>query len=345
MRLIDLALPLRAPFANAASSVDVRRLILVGIEQDGLTGWGEAAPYPGITTEDVGDVWSALHQQAELVAKRHLGHLPATAAAAIDQACEDLAARQQGLPLWARVGGSDRRITATVAIGMEPTPRQTVSKVTEAVERGFRAVKLKIGPGHDSQFIRAVREAFGDLSLAADANGGYDLGDSFFDDVDALGLAYLEQPLGAIRLAEHGLLRERLETPICLDESMHTSASARQAIDASVADIVCLKPAMLGVRDVATLTRIAVAGGIAVKMSGLIETSVGRSHTLALASLSGVVHADLTPPTWFLSGDVSDHRWRLDDGTIAQHTGIGIGIGIDLDAMAGVIEREATIRL
>lgn len=115
MRLIDLALPLRAPFANAASSVDVRRLILVGIEQDGLTGWGEAAPYPGITTEDGGDVWSALHQQAELVAKRHLGRLPATAAAAIDQAYEDLAARQQGLPLWARVGGSDRRITATVA--------------------------------------------------------------------------------------------------------------------------------------------------------------------------------------------------------------------------------------
>lgn len=133
-----------------------------------------------------------------------------------------------------------------------------MSKVSEAVERGFRAVKLKIGPGHDSRFIRAVREAFGGLSLTADAN---DLGDSFCDDVDALGLAYLEQTLEAIRLTEHGLLRERLETPICLDESMHTSAWARRAIDASAADLVCLKPAMLGVRDVATLTRIAVAGG------------------------------------------------------------------------------------
>ena len=345
LRLIDLTIPMRDLFANAGTTVAVRRVVLIGVEQDGITGWGEAAPFPGITTEDVGDVWDALHQQADLVARRSLGLLPATAEAAADQAHEDLTARQIGTQLWARLGGSDRPIPVTVAIGIQPSPALAIESIAKAVEAGFHSVKLKIGPGRDIAYLAAARDAFGELSIAADANGSYELGDPFLDEVDSFGLEYLEQPLGAVRLAEHGLLRERFETPICLDESMHTHDSARRAIDTRVADIVCLKPSMLGTTNAATFSRAATSAGIAVKVSGLIESSVGRSHTLALASMPGVAFADLTPPTWFLTRDVTDQIWPLADGTMSQHPGAGIGIDVDELAMVGIIERSATIRV
>ena len=148
-----------------------RRVVLIGVEQDGITGWGEAAPFPGITTEDVGNVWDALHQQADLVARRSLGLLPATAEAAADQAHEDLTARQIGTQLWARLGGSDQPIPVTVAIGIQPSPALAIESIAKAVEAGFHSVKLKIGPGRDIAYLAAARDAFGELSIAADANG------------------------------------------------------------------------------------------------------------------------------------------------------------------------------
>ena len=343
VRLIELAIPLRDTFANAGTAVDLRRIILVGVEVEGVTGWGEAAPYPGINIESTDEIWDMLSQQPRLAAGRVIEMLPSTAAAAIDQAHADLSARQRAVPMWQYLGGRDGPVRATVAIGLSPTPSSTVASVYAAHEAGFTAVKLKIAPDHDHGHISAVRDTYPELSISVDANGSYRLDDPLFETIDDLDLAYIEQPFPAVRAGDHDVLRTRIETPVCLDESMHTYAAARRAIAEQAADIVTLKAALLGPTAVAELARLAVTAGMEVKMSGLIETSVGRSHTLALATLPGVIHADLAPPRWFLASDVANADWNLVNGAFVPYAGPGLDVDVDELALGGIVERTSTL--
>ena len=333
--LVEFRIPLRRPFANARGAVSHRRTVLVGITEAGLTGWGEAAPYPGVTRESTDDVWRALRDRGLPILEGAAPALPATAAAGIDQAWEDLAARCAGEPLASRVGGSVRPVRACAAVGLEGSPAETVDRVGHAVEAGIREVKIKIEPGRDLDYLQAVRNRYPGLAVAADANGSYRIDDRFLGAVDALALSYLEQPLPADDLAGHSLLRERLATPVCLDESATTAAGARVAIEHRVADIVSLKPGLLGVSAVRQLLELAERTGVVIKIGGLVETSVGRAHALALATRRSVRFTDLVPPLWLLAGDVSRHRWKLVDGYLSPPEGPGLAIDVDVDVLAG----------
>ena len=345
LRLAEFRIPLLRPLSNARGAVFHRRIVLVGIEESGICGWGEAAPYPGVTTESTDDVWRALREKALPILEGSRPALPATAAAAIDQAREDLAARRAGEPLASRVGGSMRPVRACAAVGLEGSPAETVDRVGRAVEAGIREVKIKIEPGRDLDHLRAVRDRYPDLGVAADANGSYRIGDRFLEVVDGLALSYLEQPLAAGRLSDHSLLRERLATPVCLDESTTTAGRARVAMERGAADIVSLKPALLGVSGVLQLLERAERAGVVTKIGGLVETSVGRSHALALATRSSVKFTDLVPPLWLLAGDVSRHRWKLVDGHISPPEGPGLAIGVDplAGTETGYLVRSVTI--
>lgn len=328
MRLIELAIPLRRPFANARGPVSERRLVLVGITEAGITGWGEAAPYPGLTTEDVDDVWNALRSAGIGAAHGDTFGLPASAAAAVDQARLDLAARIEGVSLRTYLGGAPRPVRACEAIGLEPSPAATVRRVESAINAGISEVKVKIEPGRDFDYLRSVREQYPTLRLAADANGSYHANDPFFDMVDDLALIYLEQPLPAHDLAGHRSLRNRLETPVCLDESTATEAATLEALGQRAAAIVSLKPGLVGPTSVRRLIERAGEVGAQVKIGGLVETSVGRAHALALCGSPHVRFTDLAPPLRFLAHDVSSHPWACRDGRILPLGGHGIGINV-----------------
>ena len=327
--LVELRIPLRRPLSNARGAVTERRIVLIAVTEAGVTGWGEAAPYPGVTAEDADDVWKALRARPESAPGGDPSALPAAAAAGLDQARADLAARREGTPLWSLVGGDARPVRACEAVGLEGSRAGTVNRVERAVEAGIREVKVKIEPGRDLEYLRAVRDRFPRLMVAADANGSYEADDRFFEEVDGLGLAYLEQPLAAHDLDGHAELRDRLSTPVCLDESAGTPAGALDVIERGAADIVSVKPGLLGVTGSRQVMERARAAGVTVKIGGLVETSVGRAHALALATRREVKFTDLVPPRRLLAGDVSPHPWELTNGYFHPPDSPGTGIRVD----------------
>jgi len=343
VHLLELSIPLRDPFANSATSIDHRTVLLVGIQEDELTGWGEAAPYPGISSERVSDLWAMVVASPDTVLSNV--ELPPTLLAAIEQARLDLAARRSGLPLWRHLGGGSDTVSVSVAIGIQPTPELSADAAKVAQAAGFQRVKLKIAPGRDIEDLAAIREAAPDLLLAADANGAYELDSPLFDSLDELGLSYIEQPLAAPLIAQHAMLRERLETAICLDESMVSLGSARDAIAGQAMDIACLKAGLLGPGQVIELTAAAAAADIAVKLGGLIETSVGRGHTLAVGCRAEVDHADLAPAPWYLAADVTTSPWAVADGRITAPAAAGLGFEVDELLVADVIERSMHVAI
>ena len=350
LRLAELRIPLRRPFTNARRTVAERGLVLVGITEAGATGWGEAAPFPGMTAESVNEVWEALRDRAGRVLDGDLSGLPATGAAAADQARSDWKARMDGTPLGGRAEGGGRRARACAAVGLEQSPDETVRRVGEAVEAGIRQVKIKIEPGRDLDWLRAVSAGFPEISAAADANGSYEEDDPILEKLDGLSLAYLEQPLAAGDLDGSRRLSARLETPICLDESASSPAGAGEAVARRAADMVSLKPGLLGAAGARRMAERAEAAGMAVKIGGLVETSVGRAHALALAASaadagpSSIRLTDLVPPRQLLAADVSPHPWNLTDGFLTLSDGPGLGLDVDLSEAeaAGCVVRIET---
>ncbi len=62
----ELSIPLHSPFATAAGRVTERRIVVLSISDGTFTGWGEAAPYPGVTPDSIDDAWRTLERGSVL---------------------------------------------------------------------------------------------------------------------------------------------------------------------------------------------------------------------------------------------------------------------------------------
>ncbi len=311
---------LRRPFVTSVAAVRTRRSILVALHGDGLTGWGEAAPFPGAGVDGIDVVWDALSSGEPARS--------ALATAAWGEAAADLSARRAGEPLWRRLGGSGSPLVASLAIGIVEDP---VAAAADAVAAGYRRVKLKVAPGRDTSTVAAVRAAFGDLEIGVDANGGYtpsvdDVPGEFAD----LGVAYVEQPYPVGAEAEVATLRRRLPIPIGLDESVTSPAAAAEIVERGAADVLVVKPGRLGLDGSLAVHALAVDAGIRTKASGLLETAVGRAHTAALATLPGMAFSDLARATDVFATDPVGAAPSLVDGTLRPPRRPGIGLEPDL---------------
>ena len=329
--LVEIALPFRRPFTMAQATIETRNSILVGLKRGGVTGWGEAAPFPNYTGDDVASAWNGLATVAgALVAGTPPSRPILTAAAALGQAWRDLEAREAGQPLYRSLGGSNEPIPASVAIGIPPDLDTLGEVLGEVVAAGYRRVKLKIRPGWDVVPMRFVREVFPGLDVGLDANCSYSgPRDAVFEEMEDCDPSYLEQPLARDDLEGHAELRNRFAFPICLDESIGSLEDAVNALDAEAADIICIKPGRLGTSACVDVHDLATERGVAVKATGLLESGVGRGHTVAVGALPGCTFHDLCASRWYFTGDVITPDWVLTNGMLSPPPGPGIGVDID----------------
>src|SRR5207237_7771814 len=80
------------------------------------------------------------------------------AKAGLEMACWDLATRATNQPLAEALGGTRREIHSGVSLGIEPTVEGIIEQVERFLDQGYRRIKMKIGPGRDLTYLRAVRE-------------------------------------------------------------------------------------------------------------------------------------------------------------------------------------------
>ena len=307
----ELSIPLRSPFATAVGQIAERRVVLVSISDGPVTGWGEAAPYPGVTPDTLDDAWRTLERGSVL---------SPTAAAALDEATADLRARRNGEPLWKSIGGVSRPIQTSVAVGLD---EDAVDRITGT---GAGAVKLKIRPGDDLARVDHVRSAFPDMTIGVDANGSYRWEDrNSLLAMDGLGVAYIEQPFPADDLTSHADLRDEIVAPVALDEPIDSEVSAIRVIEAAACDLLVVKPARVGMTAARSIHDLALAAGLRIKASGLLETEIGRVFTLAVATLPAAIFSDVAEASWFLEGSIVGTDASPSTGELTPSNGSGIG--------------------
>jgi o-succinylbenzoate synthase len=345
-----LKLPLVHFFETSFGRIDDKHFILVRVESDGISGYGECVaekdPYYSSETNDT--VW---HIIAEFIAPRLLGAEFAhprdlfaalkairghnMAKAAVEMAAWDLFARQRGEPLARLLGGTRDRIASGVSIGIQPTLDELVAKVEGELAAGYRRIKIKIKPGWDVRPVERLRERFGPIPMMVDANAAYQPADAeHLAALDAFGLMMIEQPLDYDDIAEHAALQRRLRTPICLDESIKSVGIAGEAIAVGACRIINIKPGRVGgFGESIRLHDLCASHQIPVWHGGMLESGIGRAANIHLSTL----------PNFSLPGDVAASRRYFDpdlieppievaaDGTIAVPTGPGLGVTIRED--------------
>ena len=322
-------LPLRRPFTSATVAVASRRLGIVRIEAAGLAGWGEAAPVPG-HTEDFAVTWAELSRAINDPIAGVTSIQPGLARAACEQALTDLAARREGRPLWEYLGAS-QPVHASAAIGIDANHQPDGEAIAVAVAGGYRHMKLKIDAATDLAELRRTLIDYPGISFGADANESLaDCDRRQLRAIDRLGLAFLEQPGRATDLDWHRTLRAEIDTPLALDESAASAEGIHSLSATGAADIVTLKAGRFGTATTLRLAEEAIAYGLRARLGGLLESGIGRAHSVALAGRREFsVVGDIGASDLYFIDDLVDPPWQMNNGLLEQPTTPGIGVEID----------------
>jgi o-succinylbenzoate synthase len=362
--LREIKMPLVHFFETSFGRITDRRIVLVEVSSDGLSGWGEvtAGESPFYNEEWTESAWLIVRDFIAPRVIRHVfenaasvgarsahirGHLMAQGG--LEVAVWDLEARMLGKPLYQHIGGGARReIPCGVSIGIQDSVPQLLTKIETELAAGYRRIKMKIKPGWDVDVVRQVRERFPEILLMADANSAFTLADApRLKCLDEFKLMMIEQPLAHDEIIDHAKLQAQLQTPICLDECIRSAHQAQQAIDMDAGRIINIKLGRVGgFAEAKRVHDVAQAAGIPVWCGGMLESGVGRAHNIALSTL----------PNFTLPGDVSASKryWARDvirpgvevtpQGTIAVRDDPGFGYELDREFIESITVRQEHIQ-
>jgi O-succinylbenzoate synthase len=367
LTLREIALTLKEPFQISSGTQSHRRIFLVHMrDADGAEGWSEcvAGETPHYSSEAIDTAWIALR---DWVAPRVLGRPfagpeeihPALdlnfrghqmAKAAVEMAAWELTARKENVSLARKLGGTREHILAGISLGIQKSPEALVEKAREALERGYRKLKIKVKPGTDVEYVRAVRDALGAAApLMVDANNAYTLADlDSLKKLDDLDLIMMEQPLAWDDLLRHAELQKHLRTPICLDESITSLDRAEDMIALGAGRIINIKPGRVGgFQESRAIHDLCQRHGIPVWCGGMLESGIGRAHNVALASLPNfTIPGDVSPSERYWQQDIVIPEWTMDtEGRIqVPRDRPGMGVEVDFNRVDDLTVRREEIR-
>jgi O-succinylbenzoate synthase len=358
--LIHLSMPLVSSFKTSFGVEKQRDCILVKLYSEGLVGVGEcvASQLPGYSYETV---WTAWEMMARFFIPRLL-ELSAVevnsfrdgiqefkgfpmARAGIEMALWDLAGKRTQSSLRDLLAGQIGSVAVGVSVGIQPSPEALVETVGRYVDAGYQRVKLKIEPGRDVAEVRAVRDAYPKLALQVDANSAYTLSQSQpILALDEYELLLIEQPLAEDDLIDHSQLQKKLQTPICLDESILSLEHTRKALEIDAGRIINIKAGRVGgLTEAVAIHNLCYARGVPVWCGGMLETGVGRAANLALASLPGFsLPGDISATDRYYQTDITQEQFQLNkNSTIDVPVGPGLGIRLDEERVEMFRQRSA----
>jgi len=331
----------RHPLAISRGTTARTRSLLVRVEQDGVEGWGEAAPVSiGWGSEDADSSARDLQRWAPLLedcapwemqrVEARVDSSPGgrAARAALEMALHDWLGRRTGLPVWRLLGADLDRVPSTsLTVGIL-SPGEAARRARELQAAGARCLKIKMGSpkgiAADRAMLAAVRQAVGpDMALRVDANGGWCVRGCrrMIPWLAEQGVELVEQPLPAGQEARLREIGTDSPVPLFVDESCRTAEDAARL--ASLVHGVNLKLMKAGgIREGLRLIHTARAHGLRVMIGCMSESSLGISAAAALGAFADFLdldsHLNLAPDPF------CGLRWE--EGRVLPSLDPGLGV-------------------
>ncbi len=354
-------LPLISPWRTAYGEDASIHSVMVRLCGDGAEAWGEAAPFyaPTYSPESARSLYVTAR---EFFLPRIVGHTLDSAEevlnrlsifkgnpfskAAVETAWWALDSKLKGVPLWRALGADEPVVRCGADFGVQDTIDELLALIQGAVDAGFPRIKLKVKHGWDIEMLEAVRSAFPGPVIHVDCNSGYDL-EADFDTLaafDRFNLAMIEQPLDHTDLIDHAELQRRIETPVCLDESVTRPRDFELALKIDACRVINVKPGRVGgLYNAVRIHNMARDAGMPAWVGGMLESGVGAGICAALGTLPGFTYpADVFPSSKFYAEDITD-RWVEQDESCNVVLDETPGVGFDpvqerLDAVTAMRE-------
>ena len=266
---------------------------------------------------------------------------------AFDIALYDIAAKAANMPLYQFLGGEPRTLRTDFTIGLQETVEQTLAEAKEILNQNFDAIKMKVGrPGlEDIAHVAAVREFAGsDIAIKIDSNQGWDYPTAVanINAMKSLDIQYSEQPLAAWDYDNLARLRDKVDIPICADESVFDEKDALKLIKEGAADYLNIKLGKSGgIHTALKINAIAEAAGCKCMIGCFGESRLALSAAAHLAMAKpNIVFLDLDSAYQFRSdpvlGGMSYDKQR--GGVIHLSDAAGHGASFDEAALCNRIE-------
>lgn len=340
-RIATYAIPFRRPLQAAGMALRERRGCFLELRDDGgRIGSGEAAPRPGASVTEIEALQVDLRgtcdaltgeaaDLATLVRRAGSARYGATRAA-LEMALWDLEAISRGVRVADLLGKVRRtQIPVNALVGED-----AASEAAAAKRDGFTCLKLKID-GRDVRQSCAklcqVRDAVGEaMKIRVDVNCGWNADEAieWIPRLAAHGIEYVEQPVASI--AELARVRPAVGVPIAADECVSGEADVRAIAAAGAADVIAVKPAVVGLTNAMAIARAAAECGLEVVVTSTLDTSIGIASALQLAAIlpDPIRHCGLaTAP--LLAGDLASEPLVPVCGFLRLPEAPGLGVRAD----------------
>jgi o-succinylbenzoate synthase len=229
------------------------------------------------------------------------------------------------------------------AVIAEDKLADSVRTAAQASAAGFTCLKLKVGTQRtvkrEIELVRAVRDCIGpDIELRLDANGAWSLPDAttILNGCAPYQIQYAEQPLPvSASLLEMRALRQRSAVPLAWDETVVDLSSARQVLASEVADVLVIKPQLVGgLRISRQIIQEAATHGVECVLTSSIESGIGIAATLQLAAALPEMRLACGLGTLpILADDLIHETLPVCSGFISVPQTSGLGVTIDEQAL------------
>ena len=265
-----------------------------------------------------------------------VGAITSLALAAVDTALWDLRCLRAGQPLWLLAGGAGDRVPLydTEVGWLHLTTDELVSGAQEAVAKGRRGIKIKIGKpsgSEDAARLAAVRRAVGpEIDLMVDANQSMTAAEAVRRAalLEPLDLLWLEEPLPADDVAGHAHVARSTSIPIAVGESLYSIGQFAQYLTQQAAGVVQVDVARIGgITPWLKVAHLAEAHNVAVCPHFLMEL-----HVSLCAAVPNSRYLEYIPQLTAITRTAL----RTDDGTALAPDVPGLGIDWDRDAIDGL---------
>jgi muconate cycloisomerase len=362
-KIVDVeAIPIAVPLREMTTiswfaTIDHREAVLVRVRtEEGLEGVGEAVTTPyftGETARGAADLVAnylgpavvgleALDLAAAAARLRQLAPDAPATRAAVDIALHDLAARSLDLPLHALLGGRlHDRLPATAHL-FSPEIDVVCAQAREAVDEGYRILKVKVGRHHYRQELErldAIHRAAGDdVRIYVDANQVWRPHEAmaFAEGAVGVGVELVEQPVAKRDLLGMAAVARVPGVAVAPDEGVFDASDVLAHARHGAADAIVLKLIKSGgFRGASAVLAVAAAADIGVYVAGMPgETSIATAAGIHLALATAQLPFGVGVGSHYISRDIVRVPVSPIDGCFAPLTGPGLGVEVDEAALA-----------
>ena len=294
------------PFTIAiGTKYSIENALITVVLENGIEGYGEAAPLEPINGENQATVISTLNSCKNFMIGKDISEYltisrniksvfwaQVTARCAIEMALLDAFTKMLNIPLKNFLGGATNKIETDYTVDI--VSREMAQKNSSLLAKtGYRVLKTKVGKNliEDIDRILAIKDGAPECEITLDANQGFSPARAvyFLEELEKNHIRPIlfEQPVIKTDLPGMKYVKEHTSVPICADESVFTSADAIQIIRTGCADVINIKIMKSGILEALDIAAIARSANIKLMIGCMLETKLGLGCSVHLAAGSG----------------------------------------------------------